>query len=212
MTKKGCSGIRNEKVVSIEKNACWNKPRKMFDHDVFLFFITPQNLFFAKTQYSDCFTLVVFCSDLLTFHHFLENSEKEKMDMPSKEEIFEGVKNALVEALAVDDDEVTPKATLVGDLGAESIDLLDIVFRLEKTFDIKIERGELVPDDIVNDTQEKYVKDGKLTELGLAEIKKRMPFADLSSFESNPMVQNLTTILTVQDMCYIVEQKLNTAN
>jgi acyl carrier protein len=132
--------------------------------------------------------------------------------MPSKEEIFEGVKNALVEALAVDDNEVTPKSTLVGDLGAESIDLLDIVFRLEKSFEIKIERGELVPDDIVNDTQEKYVKDGKLTELGLAEIKKRMPFADLSSFETNPMVQNLTTILTVQDMCYIVEQKLNSVN
>ncbi|MDR3197883.1 MAG: acyl carrier protein [Planctomycetaceae bacterium] len=129
--------------------------------------------------------------------------------MPSKEEIFEGVKNALVEALAVDDDEVTPKSTLVGDLGAESIDLLDIVFRLEKAFEIKIERGELVPDDIVNDTEEKYVKDNKLTALGLAEIKKRMPFADLSSFEANPMVQNLSTILTVRDMCYIVEQKLN---
>jgi acyl carrier protein len=127
--------------------------------------------------------------------------------MPSKEEVFEGVKNALVEALAVDEDEVTPSATLVGDLGAESIDLLDIVFRLEKTFEIKIDRGELVPDDIVNDTQEKYVKDGKLTTLGLAEIKKRMPHADLSAFETNPMVQNLTTVLTVQDMCYIVEQK-----
>ncbi|MDR1963247.1 MAG: acyl carrier protein [Planctomycetaceae bacterium] len=132
--------------------------------------------------------------------------------MPSQEEIFNSVKIALVEALAVDDDEVTPEATLVGDLGAESIDLLDIVFRLEKAFNIKIERGELVPDDIVNDTQENYVKDGKLTELGLAEIKSRMPFADLTSFEKNPMVQNLTTILTVQDMCYIVEQKLNVAN
>jgi acyl carrier protein len=128
--------------------------------------------------------------------------------MPSKEEVFEGVKNALVEALAVDEEEVTPQATLVGDLGAESIDLLDIVYRLEKAFEIKIERGELVPDDIVNDTQEKYVKDGKLTELGLTEIKKRMPYANLSAFETNPMVQNLTTILTVQDMCYIVEQKV----
>ena len=129
--------------------------------------------------------------------------------MPSKEEVFEGVKNALIEALAVEDDEVTPEATLVGDLGAESIDLLDIVYRLEKAFDIKIERGELVPDDIVNDQEGKYVdKDGRLTDLGLSEIKKRIPHADLSSFEKNPMVANLTSVLTVQDMCYIVEQKL----
>lgn len=129
--------------------------------------------------------------------------------MPSKEEVFKGVQEALVEALAVDEEEVTPEATLVGDLGAESIDLLDIVYRLEKNFSIKIERGELVPDDIVNDQTEKYVsKDGKLTELGLAEIKKRMPYANLEAFEKNPAVTNLTTVLTVQDMCYIVEMKL----
>lgn len=128
--------------------------------------------------------------------------------MPSKEEVFSGVQEALVEALAVDDDEVTPQATLVGDLGAESIDLLDIVYRLEKAFDIKIERGELVPEDVVNDTTGKYVQDGKLTDDGLAEIRKRIPNADLNNFEKNPMVQNLPSVLTVQDMCYIVEQKL----
>lgn len=132
--------------------------------------------------------------------------------MPSKEEVFEGVKNALVEALGVEEDEVTPEATLLGDLGAESIDILDIVYRLEKTFGIKIERGELVPDDIVNDQAGKYVdKDGKLTALGLSEIQKRLPYADLTSFEKNPMVQNVTTVLTVQDMCYIVESKLGIA-
>ena len=128
--------------------------------------------------------------------------------MPSKEEVFEGVKEALVEALAVDDEEVTPEATLVGDLGAESIDLLDIVYRLEKAFDIKIERGELVPEDVVNDTTGRYVKDGKLTEEGLGEIKKRIPYADMSAFETNPAVANLTSVLTVKDMCYLVEQKL----
>ena len=128
--------------------------------------------------------------------------------MPSKEDVFEGVKEQLIEALAVDDDQVTPEATLMGDLGAESIDLLDIVYRLEKHFDIKIDRGELVPDDIVNDTQGKYVIDGKLTALGLEEIKQRIPFADISSLEKNPVIQNLATVLTVKDMCHLVEQKL----
>jgi acyl carrier protein len=128
--------------------------------------------------------------------------------MPSKEEVFEGVREELMEALGVDDHEVTPEATLMGDLGAESIDLLDIVYRLEKHFSIKVDRGELVPDDIVNDTQGVYVVDGKLTAQGLEEIKKRIPFADISSLEKNPVVQNLATVLTVKDMCHLVEQKL----
>ncbi|MEQ8208906.1 MAG: acyl carrier protein [Lacipirellulaceae bacterium] len=129
--------------------------------------------------------------------------------MPSQEEVFEKVQEALVDALGVDDDEVTPTATLRGDLDAESIDFLDIVFRLEKSFDIKIERGELFPEDLFNDAQ--YVEDGKMNEAGIAALKERMPFADLSKFEANPAVQNLAEQLTVQDMCNFVEHKLKAA-
>ena len=78
--------------------------------------------------------------------------------MPSNEEVFEKVKEALIDALGVDDDEVTPEATLVGDLGAESIDFLDIVFKLEKAFDITIPRDDLFPDDVL--TNAEYVQDG----------------------------------------------------
>ena len=85
--------------------------------------------------------------------------------MPTKDEVFEKIQVALVDALGVDEEEVTPEATLVGDLGAESIDFLDIVFRLEKSFDIKIPRGELFPEDVLTDP--KYVQDGKVTEVGL---------------------------------------------
>ena len=126
--------------------------------------------------------------------------------MPSKEEVFEKVRESLVDALGVDDDEVTPEATLVGDLGAESIDFLDIVFRLEKSFDIKIPRGELFPEDILTNTD--YVDDGTINAEGIAELKKRMPFADLSKFEENPVVQEFATSLTVQDMCNYVESKV----
>jgi acyl carrier protein len=126
--------------------------------------------------------------------------------MPSKEEVFEKVRESLVDALGVDDDEVTPQATLVGDLGAESIDFLDIVFRLEKSFDIKIPRGELFPEDILTNTD--YVTDGRINAEGLTELKKRMPFADLSKFEENPVVQEFATSLTVQDMCNYVESKV----
>lgn len=126
--------------------------------------------------------------------------------MPSHEEIFSKVQEALVDALGVDDDEVTPEAKLQGDLDAESIDFLDIVFRLEKAFDIKIERGELFPEDILTNTS--YVKDGKINAEGFEKLKERMPFADLSNFESEPLVQNLGKQLTVEDMCKFVEHKL----
>ena len=89
----------------------------------------------------------------------------------TEEEVFEKVKETLVDALGVDDEEVTATATLTGDLGAESIDFLDIVFRLEKSFNIKIPRGELFPDNILNNPE--FVQDGRLTTAGLQQLKQR---------------------------------------
>ncbi|MEN6458132.1 MAG: acyl carrier protein [Thermoguttaceae bacterium] len=130
--------------------------------------------------------------------------------MPTKEEVFEKIRTALVEALGVDEEDVTPQATLVGDLGAESIDFLDIVFRLEKAFGIKIPRGELFPEDILTDAT--YVQDGKVTEVGIAELRKRMPFANLDQFAKNPAVQEFANLLTVADMCRFVEGKVEVAD
>jgi acyl carrier protein len=126
--------------------------------------------------------------------------------MPTKDEIFEKIQVALTEALGVDDDEVTPEAKLVGDLGAESIDFLDIVFRLEKTFDIKIPRGELFPEDVLTDPE--YVQDGRVTEKGLTKLRERMPFANLDGFAKDPVVQDFGNVLTVVDMCRFVEGKV----
>ncbi|MDR2346109.1 MAG: phosphopantetheine-binding protein [Planctomycetaceae bacterium] len=126
--------------------------------------------------------------------------------------VYEHVKDVLIDELAVDAEEIRPEATLIGDLGAESIDILGIVFNLEKKLGIKLERGEIVPEDVVNDKEGLYVVDNKLTELGIMEIKKRMPFANIEELEKNPMVANIKTILTVRDLCYIVESKLNADN
>jgi acyl carrier protein len=125
---------------------------------------------------------------------------------PTKEEVSLKVQTALVDALAVDEEEVTPEATMVGDLGAESIDFLDIVFRLEKAFDIEIPRSELFPEDIL--TNAEYVQDGLVTERGLEELKTRMPFADLTRFEANPAVQDFGNLLTVSDLCRYLEGKV----
>ena len=121
-------------------------------------------------------------------------------------EVFEKVQETLVDALGVDDDEVKPEATLTGDLGAESIDFLDIVFRLEKAFDIKIPRGELFPDNILNNPQ--FVQDGKLTKDGLAQLKERMPHADLSEFEQDPDINKMGELFKVQTIVNYVVSKV----
>ena len=126
--------------------------------------------------------------------------------MPTKEEVYDKIKVALTDALGVDEEDITPEATLVGDLGAESIDFLDIVFRLEKAFDIKIPRNELFPEDVLTDP--KYVQDGKVTDVGLSELRQRMPFANLDVFAKNPVVQDFANVLTVADMCRFVESKV----
>src|SRR5947209_14931817 len=103
--------------------------------------------------------------------------------MPTRDEIFQKVQTTLVDALGVDEEDVTRDATLFNDLGAESIDLLDIVFRLERNFGIKIPRGELFPENV---SDPELTQGGKLTEKGLAEMKERMPYIDLSEFAANP--------------------------
>jgi len=127
----------------------------------------------------------------------------------SHDEIMEKVREALVDALGVDEDEVVPTARISADLGAESIDFLDIVFRLEKAFNIKIPRGDLFPDNIL--TSEEFVQNGKLTEKGLAELKSRMPHADLAEFEKNPNVQDIADLFTVEMIVRYVETKLGNA-
>ena len=128
----------------------------------------------------------------------------------SRDEIFEQVKEVLVDALGLDDDEVTKEATLMADLGAESIDFLDIVFRLEKAFGIKVPREELFPAESLMNNPE-YVNNGKLTEKGLAEFKAKMPHSDLSAFEADPDVNKIADLFTVDSIVNFVEMKLGEA-
>ena len=127
--------------------------------------------------------------------------------MPSQQEIYAKVSATLVDALNVDHDEITPKSTLQGDLGAESIDFLDIVFRLEREFGIKIPRNELFPESIFQGDPE-FVHNGKVTERGLSELHARMPFADLSTFEANPELSKLSDLFTVEMITRYIEGKL----
>lgn len=124
----------------------------------------------------------------------------------TKDEIFSKVQEVLVEALGADEDDVTMEAKLVDDLDAESIDFLDIVFRLEKAFGIKIEQSEMFPDNVLQDPQ--YVVDGKVTDEGMALLKERMPHADLSGFEESREVEEFAGVFTVEAVVKFVETKL----
>ena len=127
--------------------------------------------------------------------------------MSAGEDIGGKVARVLMETLNVDEDEVRPAATLQGDLGAESIDFLDIVFRLEREFGIKIPRGELFPESIFQGDPE-FVQNGRVTPKGLAELRARMPFADLSQFEQNPEVGHLSDLFTVDLITRYIQGKL----
>lgn len=131
--------------------------------------------------------------------------------MPTQEEIYQKVSATLVEALNVDEDEIKPDSTLQGDLGAESIDFLDIVFRLEREFGIKIPRGELFPESIFQGDPD-FVKDGKVTAQGLDELRTKMPFADIDEFAKNPQISQLGELFTVNLITRYIQGKLGAKN
>jgi acyl carrier protein len=123
------------------------------------------------------------------------------------DEIYGKVVKVLVESLNVDEDEVTPRATLQGDLGADSIDFLDIVFRLEQAFGIKIPPGEVFPESIFQGDAE-LVQDGMVTEKGLAELRSRLPYANLTGFDRDPRLSAVPDLFTVDLLTGYITWKL----
>jgi len=127
--------------------------------------------------------------------------------MPTKDEIFEKVRTTLVDALNVDDDDVKLTSRLRADLNAESIDFLDIVFRLEKQFNVKIPREELFPESIFQGDAA-FVADGKVTPAGLDELQKQMPFAALTEFRQDPRLDKMEDLFTVDLIVNYLQKKL----
>lgn len=130
--------------------------------------------------------------------------------MTDKNEILKQVKTIIAQALRVEEAKVVSQASLIRDLGAESIDFLDIVFRLEKTFKIKIPKGELFPEKLLTDAR--FVKAGQVTPEGIQELKVRMPGLDWDGFVKNPQVSNLGNMFTVGMIVDYLSEKLATAS
>jgi acyl carrier protein len=130
--------------------------------------------------------------------------------MMTRDEIRDRVANTLVQALGVSRSEVMPETSLVGDLEAESIDFLDIVFRLERAFGIEVARGELFPQELLRDPA--LVSNGELTAAGAAAIRERFAFTDLSALHAGLSVDELMNdLLTVNLIVDYVASKVRTA-
>ena len=128
------------------------------------------------------------------------------------DEILEKTREILMEALVLDAEEITPESSLTADLNAESIDFLDIVFRLEKTFStedkpFKIEPGELFPDNLLDNPE--WVQEGKLTDAGMDMLKERMPHVDFSEFDQDRDVEKVAANITVASLVTFIDRKLS---
>src|SRR5579859_3341763 len=125
----------------------------------------------------------------------------------TRDEIGERVAQALVQALGVSRSDITMDTSLAGDLEAESIDFLDVVFRLEKDFGIEVARGELFPQELLRDPA--MVSGGKLTEAGAVALRERFSFTDLSRLKAGLSIEELMNeMLTVRLIVDYVEHKL----
>ena len=123
-------------------------------------------------------------------------------------DVDSAVKEAVVEALALDDDEVTPESTLMEDLGAESIDLLDILFRIEKSTSVKIEASDLgdyiqggIPDDEFSDDNE------VISEKGAEQLHKVMPQTNPEDLAGTLKAEEVMTLFTVQNLTDMVKAR-----
>ncbi|MBF9070605.1 acyl carrier protein [Streptacidiphilus fuscans] len=118
------------------------------------------------------------------------------------------VQEAVADALGIDVDEAVPEATLLGDLGAESIDLLDILFRVEKQSDVKIKVSDIaellqggIPDEEFAD------EDDVINAVGLAQLKKSLPQIDVEELAGKLTADEVLTLFTVQNLIDLVTER-----
>jgi len=126
----------------------------------------------------------------------------------TESELHEAVRAAVVAALGVSEDEASDDATLMDDLGAESIDLLDILFRIERTTGVKIQASDLgdyiqggIPDDEFSDGNE------MITEKGLEHLKTVMPQLDTGALAGNLNANDVIKHFTVANLGDMVARR-----
>lgn len=123
--------------------------------------------------------------------------------------IFPKVAEIIADALGCDEDEVKPDSSLINDLDAESIDFLDIVFRLEREFKVKIPRGKAVEEARGELTEEEFEQGGVVTPAGVAKIKAYMTEVPDDRYPDPLKSAEIPKLFTAETFCKMVlrEQK-----
>lgn len=131
--------------------------------------------------------------------------------MTTEAEILEQLKPLLVEVMGVSADKIHLHSVLVADLGAESIDLLDLSFRIEEHFKVRIEANELEREAKKRIPGGVYEKDGFLTEAALAELRRAAPELDSAKLVPGLRKIDLPSLLTVGFFVRLIARKLAAA-
>ena len=118
--------------------------------------------------------------------------------------VFDRVRACFAEALGLEDDEITFEHRVIGDLGAESLDFLDIAFRLERAFDIRIPRGGIEQASREGLDGEPYEVDGVLTRAAMERLAVHMPEVPPEEFRDGLKVSEVPTLLRVGTFYNIV--------
>ena len=118
------------------------------------------------------------------------------------------VKDIIADALYLEASEVQLESNLTKDLGAESIDFLDIMFRLEQTFSVKLPKGEIEREARNGLSDDEFAINGILQEKGLERIKASMPEIDPAAFRAGLSVRDIPGLYTVQTFVNLVAGEL----
>jgi acyl carrier protein len=114
----------------------------------------------------------------------------------------------IAEALVRDVEEVQLDSRLIEDLGAESIDFLDIVFRLEQLFRVEIPRGKIIEDARGDLSEEAFARDGYLTPEGLARVRGYLDEVPADRFPARLRIAEVPLLFTVETFCKVVVRAL----
>jgi acyl carrier protein len=118
--------------------------------------------------------------------------------------IYPQVAKIVADALGCDADDVKPDASLIDDLGAESIDFLDIVFRLERGFKVKIPRGKIVEDARGELPESEFEQKGLVTPAGEARLKSFLSEVPHDRFRSPLKAADIPRLFTPVTFCKVV--------
>jgi acyl carrier protein len=118
--------------------------------------------------------------------------------------VYPQVAKIIADALGCEPEEVTPDASLIDDLGAESIDFLDLVFRLERGFKIKIPRGKIVEDARGDLPESDFEQKGIVTPAGEARLKDFLSEVPRDRFRSPLKAADIPRLFTPVTFCKVV--------